>query len=108
MAVEKLVRNGKVAILYSPEYGAGWSTWNESHHTEILLFDKEIVEAVLEGNKEKAAQIAKRKCDGKYFCILGLANLEVAWLDEGTVFKIDEHDGCESVRLVSYKDFFVA
>jgi len=26
MAVEKLIRDGKVAVLYSPGYGAGWST----------------------------------------------------------------------------------
>ena len=25
----KCIRDGKVAILYSPGYGAGWSTWND-------------------------------------------------------------------------------
>ena len=26
--MNKLIRDGKVAVLISPEYGAGWSTWN--------------------------------------------------------------------------------
>ena len=26
--IEKVVRDGKVAVLVSPGYGAGWSTWN--------------------------------------------------------------------------------
>ena len=25
--MEKVIRDGKVAVLYSPGYGAGWSTW---------------------------------------------------------------------------------
>lgn len=108
MAVEKLIRDGKVAVLYSPGYGAGWSTQNENDQAKLLLFDKEIAEAVLEGNKEKAAEIAERKCDGKYVCTLGCRDLEVEWLDEGTVFDIDEYDGAESVRIISSESFFVA
>ena len=33
--MKKLERNGKIAILYSPEYGAGWSTWN--NHEELIF-----------------------------------------------------------------------
>ena len=34
--VEKLERDGKVAILYSPGYGAGWSTWNDDNDGEYF------------------------------------------------------------------------
>jgi hypothetical protein len=26
--MEKVIRDGKVAVLYSPGYGAGWYSWN--------------------------------------------------------------------------------
>ena len=26
--MNKLIKNGKVAVLYSPGFGAGWFTWN--------------------------------------------------------------------------------
>lgn len=59
MTYEKYIFNDKVAVLYSPEYGAGWYSWNTEHPG--LLFDKEIVQAVLDGNRKLAAEIAERK-----------------------------------------------
>lgn len=32
------------AVLVSPGYGAGWSTWNSEHGGEKLAYDKRIVE----------------------------------------------------------------
>lgn len=26
---DKVVRKGKVAVAYSPQFGAGWTTWNK-------------------------------------------------------------------------------
>ena len=43
--VTKVIRDGKVAVLYSPGFGAGWSTWNS--HNPDLLFDSIIVDFVL-------------------------------------------------------------
>ena len=43
---KKYIRDGQVAVIYSPGYGAGWSTWNE--HEELLSTDARIVERVLE------------------------------------------------------------
>ena len=40
----KLVRDGMVAVLYSPGFGAGWYTWNQEC-TE-LMFDPAIVKFV--------------------------------------------------------------
>jgi len=28
----KYIRDGKVAVLYSPGFGAGWSTWNDDEY----------------------------------------------------------------------------
>jgi len=42
--MNKLVRDGKVAVLYSPDYGSGWYTWNPNNPE--LLFDPAIVQLV--------------------------------------------------------------
>jgi acetyl-CoA acetyltransferase len=39
--MEKVIRDGKVAILYSPGFGAGWSTWNS--YSNEMIFDPDIV-----------------------------------------------------------------
>jgi hypothetical protein len=41
--MEKVVREGKVAVLYSPGFGAGWTTWGAPKE---LLFDPEVVALV--------------------------------------------------------------
>ena len=42
--MEKVIRNGLVAVLYSPGYGAGWFSWNPGH--QELLFHPKLVEMV--------------------------------------------------------------
>lgn len=51
--------DGKIAVLISPGYGAGWSTWAlEEEDVEALLFDDKIVKAVLAGLHHTAASLA--------------------------------------------------
>lgn len=88
---KKLVRDGEVAVLYSPGYGAGWFSWNSD---EGMLFDSEIVEAILDNNRYLAAQIAEAKYDAYAG---GVDQLQVAWLPEGTLFRIEEYDGSEHI-----------
>ena len=47
---ERVVRDGRVAVLVSPGFGAGWSTWADRELRERLLFDPEVV-AWVEGGK---------------------------------------------------------
>jgi hypothetical protein len=42
--MKKLIRDGKVAVLYSPGFGAGWSTWNQE--LPELVFNPVIVDFV--------------------------------------------------------------
>lgn len=46
--MEKVIRDGKVAVLYSEGFGAGWSTWNEGMNE--LVFHPKIVNMVLVKN----------------------------------------------------------
>ena len=102
--MEKVIKDGKVAILFSPGFGAGWYTLNKEYPE--LIFHPEIVRAVLDGDKQKAAKIASRICPN---CVtLGAEELEVMWLDEGTEFEIDEFDGSESVHFIGSRGYMIA
>ena len=57
--VNKLIRDGKVAVLYSPNYGAGWFTWNDKYLE--ILFDPEIVNLVLEDGELNYRECRKPK-----------------------------------------------
>lgn len=103
--MNKLERNGKVAVLISPGFGAGWSTWNREHR-DTLLFDAEIAQAVVDGDKARAAQIAMQKCPDFYAG--GADDLQVQWLDKGTVFEVEEYDGSESLHIIGGRDYAVA
>lgn len=61
-----------------------------------MLFDADMVNAVLEGDKQKAAAIAKDKCDDAYTG--GSEDLEVVWIPQGTAFVVEVYDGSERIR----------
>lgn len=107
--MDKVVRDGKVAVLYSPGYGSGWSTWNDDEK-EFLLFDPEIVAAVEKKDYKLAAQIAVRRGEelfgpGEHTCVLAADNLVIGWVPEGEAFEITEYDGYEDIRILSEHSF---
>ena len=47
--MNKVIRDGKVAVLVSPGFGAGWSTWSyvgEEDYRNFMLFDSTLVTMV--------------------------------------------------------------
>jgi len=100
---KKLERDGAVAVLISPGFGAGWSTWNSE---PASAFDPEMAEAVLAGDNAKAEIIAKQKYPNAYTG--GVANLTVEWVTKGDRFEIHEYDGSESLRVFGPNDGMVA
>ena len=96
---EKLERDGKIAVLYSPSFGAGWSTWNTEAKYQGLLFDREIVELVLADDLGAAINLTKKKYPGVYTG--GGSNLTVEWVPKGERFTIKEYDGAENVTIIS-------
>lgn len=106
---------GQVGVLYSPGYGAGWSSWNcyESKALEeYMLFDKELVSLVLKGKRQEAAELVERvgkeRFNKDYVCVLGARDLQVAWLDTDEKFQIREYDGSESIEYLGEVDYFSA
>jgi hypothetical protein len=93
MTVEKLEVNGKIAVMISPGFGAGWSSWNLAYR-EVLLFDKEIATLFFEGREKAAYRRAEEKCPGMY---IGSGGVELVWLPKGTRFILNEFDGNEEI-----------
>ena len=104
--MKKLERDGKIAVLVSRGYGAGWSTWNNGN-SEFLCMDAEIAQAILDGNKAKAVEIAKKQC-GDDFYDGGADDLTVEWVERGRAFEISEFDGNASLRLIGEQSFMIA
>ena len=98
MATEKVVRDGKVAVLVSPGFGAGWSTWADN--AEAAVFDPEVVEWV-ENGKSRDEFLEKEVSWSERLGYLGGAeDLEVEWVPVGSRFYIEEYDGSETLHVV--------
>jgi hypothetical protein len=103
--IEKLIRDGQVAVLYSPGYGAGWSTWNPERFEE-MLFDPQIADIRDRGDadwEKKAQAIALVKYPDAY--LGGLEELQVRWLPVGTQFRVNEYDGNEELDIKEQMDW---
>lgn len=93
----------KVGILYSPGYGAGWSTWGDPD----MALDQELVQAIAAGkHKEDIHFIALKNWPNEYMG--GLDDLQVEWVDEGTAFRIKEYDGYESIEYGDNTQWLIA
>jgi hypothetical protein len=100
--MNKVIRDGKVAVLISPGFGAGWFSWNREYPE--CLFDPDIVKLVEERNSidERLAanitkdiqELAEKKWPDGYW---SAHKLQIEWVPEGTQFEIREYDGAESL-----------
>jgi hypothetical protein len=101
--MQKLIRDGKVAVLVSPGFGAGWYTW---HSIEELVYDPSVVEWVERQELDKIQAYVGLKYPAVYCG--GLEDLEVNWVPVGAKFRIDEYDGAESLVLESQERWMTA
>ena len=99
--MEKVIRDDKVAVLYSPGYGAGWSTWCDNDTLiETLLFHPLIVEKVESGHEDEITTewlVQQFGEDFEHVFCGGAGALKIKWLPKGAAFRIDEYDGSETV-----------
>lgn len=100
--MEKVVRDGKVAVLVSPGYGAGWSSWNDLGPAAV--FCPALVEAIESGGDVKA--VAAEAFPDAYHG--GVGSLKIEWVNEGQAFKIDEYDGHESIEFAGGEGWVTA
>lgn len=97
---EKVIRDGKVAVLISPGFGAGWSTWAGSSLEKLALFDRRFVEAVEAGVTDIEPVVKEVVGDDDFYCG-GWRDVQIEWLPVGTAFTVEEYDGSESIRMVA-------
>jgi len=102
--MNKLIRDGYVAVLYSPDYGSGWYTWNTNHPE--LLFDPAIVQLVEEEKFDELQTYVQLKYPDIYKG--GMWDLKIAWIHEGAMFRVNEYDGDESIEVKDDIDWFTA
>ena len=116
----KVVRDGKVAVLVSPGFGVGWSSWAPTALKELYLFDPTVV-AWVEGGKQGSVPLAhfaeyaaanKNPDDDAYYDTPfnpgGADNLKIVWVPIGTMFRITEYDGFENIIYMKNMVFHVA
>ena len=94
--MEKVIRDGKVAVLVSGGFGAGWYSWNNNH--EQLLFHPKLVEMVENNRQKEITDEWVTENLGLDIYTGGAYNLSIEWLPIGTAFRINEHDGSESIE----------
>lgn len=97
----KYKKDGKVAILVSPGYGAGWKSWNSD--VPGIETHPALVQMVLDGKRDALLDAALVKelmglSEDVYVYAGGADQLEVMWLEEGTPYAIEDYDGSESLR----------
>jgi hypothetical protein len=106
--IEKKIKDGMVAVLYSPGHGAGWTTWNDDEMKEFLFFDKTLVEmAEREADvKEVDAYLMEKFGNDNIFT--GGWPCQVEWVKVGTRFKVEDYHGWESFIFRDADDWEVA
>ena len=109
---EKLVRDGQVAVLISPGFGAGWSTWADPDYQPQILFDPWIVDVLLSDqyNRKEKINIILAHCNLKYPDMYtgGVKDLQVEWVPRGTQFRVVEYDGNETLEILDQQPWITA
>lgn len=102
--MEKYIKDGKVAVLVSPDCGAGWSTWARGDRQK-MMFCPEMVECILHRNSDGLEKLAAKLFPDEYQG--GVQELEVRWVPVGSRFLIEEYDGSESLVIEGqYPDWY--
>ena len=102
--MNKLVRDGMVAVLYSPGYGAGWYSWNTKYPE--ILFDPAMVELVEAERWDELQAFVTLKYPDIYAG--GLRDLAIWWLKQGEQFQVNEYDGNEHIETRDSVDWITA
>ena len=101
--MEKVVKDGKVGVLVSPGFGAGFATWGAPIEA---IFNPTLIGLVENEKWQEAIDFVEETWDSIYTG--GVEDLVVAWIPEGTKFQITEYDGSESIELLEDVNWITA
>ena len=102
---------GRIGIIYSPHYGMGWLSFykQSKEFQQAMMSDYWLVSAVLSENDEKFKQRFETLCDmfGETKYLQTVEDLSVEFMEEGSIFDVEEFDGKETIVYIG-RDYFVA
>jgi len=108
--MQKVIRDGKVAVLISPGFGGGWHTWN---HVDELLFHPVLVNMVENGLRSDIdeafiADLLGIVDHASMPYLGGVEQLEIRWLPIGTEFIVEDYDGSEEITIKNHVGWLTA
>ena len=101
--MEKVIKDGKVAVLVSYGWGAGFHSWGAPVEA---IFDPTLVDLIEKKHIQDAILYVQNTYPDAYAG--GIADLCVEWIPEGAKFIINEYDGSESLQLMDTTDWLIA
>jgi hypothetical protein len=101
--MEKVIKNGKVAVLVSHGYGGGFYTWGAPVEA---IFDPTLVDLIENDKIQDAIDYVKKTYPDAYEG--GVGTLDIEWIPEGSKFIINEYDGSESLQLMDDTNWLTA
>jgi hypothetical protein len=101
--MNKIIKDGKVAVLVSYGWGAGFHTWGAPVEA---IFDPTLVNLVEKKHIQDAITYVQNTYPNAYTG--GIEDLCIEWIPEGAKFIINEYDGSESIQLMDATDWLTA
>lgn len=101
-------------LLYSPGYGAGWTTWEgDAAVRRFMVSYQPIIDALENGDildeDHEAVEKLRNECAMKFHTVPylgGVRNLEVLEVEDDVDVQFIEHDGYESYRFRDSGEWF--
>lgn len=92
--MDKIIKDGKVAVAVSGGFGAGWTTWNG----RISPFEPKVIKMIESGEQDKITESwCEKELGIKNVYCGGVSDLKIEWIPVGVRFSINEYDGSESI-----------
>ena len=101
-------------ILYSPTYGAGWSSWQYKVPTNFACEYQPIIDAVEQGESltedhpiiQQYVEECQETFDIGHVCVLAADSLAIYQLEDEEKYQISEYDGSESVKIKNSQEWY--
>ena len=90
--MEKVIKDGKVAVLISNDWGSGFHTYGAPLEA---IFNPQLVELIENKNYNEAMEFIKKTYPNVF--VYDITRLHVEWVEEGREFYITEYSGLESI-----------
>lgn len=93
------------AVLISPDYGSGYSTWHYGHPMDGKVI-KDFLSKIEDFNPNEVDE--ETEIDVSDYAIDFPGELVVNFVPVGSVFRITEYDGAESIEYYTPNDYYTA